>query len=271
MSNTRGPATGKVPPHVQDRLEDKRRKREQRALKGPVYLRPLAIAGYVVLALLLGLAIGLALSGDPEQEIADTIAAEVAPLANEADALWRLGRGEVPAISEAAAALEATNDTTAIETHLDAWVEQHQRILDDIAAVEVEPLARPLRELYRAYVRAQLDGVVLLGAAASHDGSARQELLRASVRDFGRALTLLGEARTSLAELGGPAAPEVQVPTVPGLTRPGAPLPSPFASPPSAEIDGAAEDAPSDEDDGAAEDEAGAEPTAEPTPSPTSS
>lgn len=264
MRNTRGPATGKVPPHVQDRVESKRRKAEERARSGPAYLRPPAIAGYVVMAILLGLAIGLALSGDPEQEVAEGIASDVAPLANQADALWRLGRGQTPAISQAAAALEATDDTAEIEAHLDTWVEEHQRILDSIEAVEVDPLARPLRELYRAYVRAQLDGVVLLGAAAAHDGSARQELLRASVREFGRALTLLGEARSSLAELGGPEAPEVQVPTVPGLTVPGAPLPSPFEQ---VEPDAATgEETASDGQDPSGDGE-----VTEPTPSPTSS
>jgi len=231
VTDTRGPAPGKVPPHVRDRLEDKRRKAALRAQRGAPWQRPPALAAAAVLVLLIGLAIGLGLSADPSQAAADQIAREVLPLANQAEAVFRVGVAGGGSIAEAAQALELSSDTSLIEDNLQAWTDEHQRLLDEFDAVEVDPLAQPLLGLFRASVRAQFDAVVLMGAAAAHDGAARAEFLRAAVREIGRSRELLRDARLALAELGGPETPAVEVPTVPGLTRPGDALPDPLPEP----------------------------------------
>ncbi len=68
MSGTRGPRTGRIPPHIQERVDRKRSRAAARATRRPWYFRPLLAVVLGLLLLAVGFVLGRLTSPAPEQQ-----------------------------------------------------------------------------------------------------------------------------------------------------------------------------------------------------------
>lgn len=68
MSGTRGPRTGRIPPHIQERVDRKRARTVARATRRPWYARPLFALVLGLLLLAIGFVLGRVTGPVPEQQ-----------------------------------------------------------------------------------------------------------------------------------------------------------------------------------------------------------
>lgn len=221
MTDTRGPKTGKVPPHVKQRLDEKQARREQRSARMERLRIPMYVGGALIL-LLIGFGIGRA-TEQPFGALAEDVRAELLPLANQADALWRNGLADKPAVIDAVDALNQAGATDDIDAFYDVWLADLDAILVELRTADVGTEAYPIVELLAHSVEMNRHAIVVLGAAAAHEGSARAELLAEVLNVRVQAQRAADAARSALSawETGRTTVP-VGVPEPPPLTRPDA-------------------------------------------------
>lgn len=221
MSDTRGPRPGKVPPHVQDRLAEKRERAEKRAAAGPAWRRTPAIVAYAVIAALIGLGIGASLyGGSPNEAAAEVITAEVVPLANEANAIWTVGTAERPAVADVVGQATLVDEVTPIIDNHAAWLAAIDDVSGRLEAVAVPGEATGILSLYLDAVHLTRQAIEVLGAAAAHEGVARNELLTEAGRLRAMAETVLDQATRALVGLQGGEAGAPSAPILPPVTGP---------------------------------------------------
>ncbi len=68
MSATRGPRTGRIPPHIQERVDHERARAAARATRRPWYSRPLFAVVLGLLLLAIGFVLGRLTSPAPQQQ-----------------------------------------------------------------------------------------------------------------------------------------------------------------------------------------------------------
>lgn len=258
MSNhTRGPRKGRVPPHIQERVERKREKRAERIALGPWYRRRwFLIPAVAAVALVAGIVLGRVTAPDPVGAAADE-ADEVMGILDRSEAIWRAGtpQGGLP-VSNAVDELRANGTTETIVRSLDGWLTAYDQVIGQLETAGVPPAADGVRRLALASAQLSKDATETLGAAAAADGAARDLLLDEVERIRARAEQHHASARRLLALLRGGELPDVDpAGTLPDLPRPTAP---------------AAETAPADsppaEEPSPAESPADEAPAAEPSP-----
>lgn len=227
MSNhTRGPRKGRVPPHIQDRVQEKRDRRARRLAMGPWYRRPLAIAGFAaVLALIAGIVVGRFTAPDPVADAVDE-AESVIAIADQSEVIWQGGTAQgAPPVRTAVEELRATGSTEMVERNLDLWIATYDRVIGQLETAPAPAVADGVRRL--AIVSAELskDAVETLGAAATAEGATRELLLDEVERIRARAEQYDASARRLLAQLKGEDEADIPQPaaTMPSLPRPGAP------------------------------------------------
>lgn len=256
MSNhTRGPRKGRVPPHIQDRVERKRQKRAERLALGPWYRRPwFLITVAAVVALLAGLALGRFTAPDPVAQAADE-ADEVIGILDQSEVIWQGGTAQgAPPVNAALDELRSAGNTATIEAALELWVTSYDRLIGQLETAGVPAAADGVRRLALASTQLSKDAAETLGAAATVEGQARELLLDEVDRLRARAEQYDASARRLLAELRGEDA-DVPAPaaSMPDLPRPTA---EPAESPPDASPDAAGEPSPdADTTDGVTEPE----------------
>ncbi len=221
MTDTRGPRPGKVPPHVKQRIEEQQARRERRSARMQQLRTPMYV-GAALLLLLIGFGIGRA-TEQPFASVAEEVRAELLPLANQADALWRNGLADKPAVIDAIDALNLVDDTSDIDAYYDVWLADLDAILVELRTADVAPEAYPLVEMLAHAVEMNRHAIVVLGAAVAHEGSARAELLAEVLNVRVQAQQIADAARNALSawETGQTAVP-VGIPQPPPLTRPDA-------------------------------------------------
>lgn len=235
MSNhTRGPRKGRVPPHIQDRVERKRQKRAERLAHGPWYRRRwFLLSTAAVVALVAGVALGRLTAPDPVSQAADR-ADEAIAILDQSEIVWLGGTAQgAPPVNSAVDELRTAGDTATIDAALDVWVTSYERLIGQLETLGVPPAADGVRRLALASAQLSKDATETLGAAATVEGGARELLLDEVDRLRARASQYDGSARRLLAELRGEE-PDVPAPaaSLPDLPRPGAPAPE---SPPAEE------------------------------------
>lgn len=253
MSNhTRGPRKGRVPPHIQERVERKRQRRAERLALGPWYRRPwFLITVAAVVALLAGIALGRFTAPDPVARAADE-ADDVIAILDQSEVIWQGGTAQgAPPVNAALDELRSAGTTTTIETALELWVTSYDRLIGQMETAGVPAAADGVRRLALASTQLSKDATETLGAAATVEGEARELLLDEVDRLRARAEQHDASARRLLAELRGEdadvPAPAASMPDLPRPTAaraespPAAGEPSPDASP----TDGTTEPEPS--------------------------
>ncbi len=93
MSGTRGPRTGRIPPHIQERVDRKRARAAKRVTRRPWYARPLFAIVLGLLLLAIGFVLGRVTAPAPAQEAIQ----RAAPLLVPADQT-RYGGGPMDAL-----------------------------------------------------------------------------------------------------------------------------------------------------------------------------
>lgn len=244
MSNdTRGPRKGRIPPHIQDRVERKRQKRAERLALGPWYRRPWFLTTVATLvALVAGIVLGRVAAPDPLVAAAAAADEEVIGILDQSEVIWQGGTAQgAPPVDTAVEELRTAGTTATVERALDLWLTSYDRLIGQLETVGVPAAADGVRRL--ALVSAQLsrDAAETLGAAATAEGTARELLLDEVERLRARAEQYDASARRLLAELRGedaadvpaPAAsmPTLPRPSAPAAATPGAEQPSPAPSP----------------------------------------
>lgn len=246
-NHTRGPRKGRIPPHIQDRVERKRQKRAERIALGPWYRRRWAVATAAALvALVAGISIGRVTAPDPVAEAA-VQAGDVLGVADQIEVIWQGGTAQgVPPVAAALDQLRGAGDASTVQASLDPWLTGYDRLIAQLETGGVAPAGDGVRRLTLAAAQLSRDAVETLGAAAATEGTARELLLDQVERLRARAQAHDASARRLLALLRGEEAAEVPAPEVtpPSLPRP---------SPPAAEGSPPPQDSPAPEgDEGAA-------------------
>lgn len=224
MSNhTRGPRKGRVPPHIQERVERKRQKRAERLALGPWYQRRwFLVTAAAVVALIVGLLLGRFTAPDPVARAADD-ADEVIAILDQSEVIWRGGtaQGALP-VDNALDELRSAGTTDTIERSLDLWLTSYDGLIDRLENTELSAAADGVRRLALASTQLSKDATETLGAAATVDGEARELLLDEAERLRARAEQHDTAARQLHAELRGEEGVDVPAPvtTAPDLPRP---------------------------------------------------
>lgn len=224
-NHTRGPRKGRVPPHIQDRVQEKRERRARRLAMGPWYRRPWAVAAFAaVLALIAGIVVGRLTAPDPVAAAVDE-AESVIAIADQSEVVWQGGTAQgAPPVRTAVEELRA-GSTDMVTQNLDLWIATYDQVIGQLETAPAPPAADGVRRL--AIVSAELskDAVETLGAAAAADGAARDLLLDEVERIRARAEQYDASARRLLALLKGEDEADVPQPaaTMPSLPRPSAP------------------------------------------------
>lgn len=218
---TRGPRTGRVPPHLRDKLEEKRERERRRELRGPLARRWWAIAGYVVVALLVGVAAGRGTAPDPLAAAVPVVRDQVAPLGNQADGIWTLGVGGNPPVSDGLAQL-AGGDPSLVRENTEAWLQAYDTAIADLREVSVPAAGEGVRSLFLGAARVSRDAVEVLGRAAEEDGTLREVLITEARRLRTRSEGMLRAAQNALTRL------EAEVSGEPAPPGPDTVAPSPL-------------------------------------------
>lgn len=260
---TRGPKTGKVPPHVQGRLEAKHERRRRRELLGPWYRRnPFVAAVAALLALIGGIVLGRVTAPDPVGAALDE--AELAlTQADTVQVIWDIGtiQGGAP-VEQALNQLEE-GDPTLVETNLQDWVAAIDGVVSTLETTELDAPADGVRRLALTSAELALDAIETLGAAATVDGEARELLITEARRLKARSDGANTSARALLLQLQGS---DQELPAEPS---PGPTLPAPSAPAGTATDDPVLPGETETPDTG--ESPAGTETATEPEPTPTAS
>ncbi|HEX2028711.1 MAG TPA: hypothetical protein VHF25_12025, partial [Nitriliruptorales bacterium] len=172
-TGTRGPRPGRVPPHIQDRLEAKRQRAERLQLLGPWYRRnPFVAAVAAVVGLVAGVVIGRVTAPDPVAEAAE--AAEGLQMrADAALAQWESGTPSgAPPVSQAVDQLRS-GDAALVTQWLDSWLTGYDTAIRGLDGEDVPVAAAGVRDLLLAALELQRDATATLGAAATVDGAGR--------------------------------------------------------------------------------------------------
>lgn len=170
----------------------------------------LVIAGTLAVGVLVGRA--TASSGDAGVASANRIL----PLLREADAIWTGDAADLPSVARGIAVLRGDDDASLITLNGTRWLRSYDRVLVDLAAVEVAPQARAVqRELLSAIVLSRDAVEVVMRAALEPSGSRARPLLAAeAIRLRARSEAAQSSAREALSRLG--AAGSSVAPEVPG-------------------------------------------------------
>lgn len=157
-----------------------------------------------VVALIAGGFLGRATSPDEEHAAAQEVAAEVLPVALDADGIWTSGaEGRAP-ISEGLVALRGEHDPSVIEGNLDAWLAAYDTALIRLAAADVPPAARPVQRQLITAVTLSRDAAEVLGFAATiEDEAHRRDLTTEVGRLRTRSEQLTASARAAINDLEG--------------------------------------------------------------------
>lgn len=242
-NHTRGPQKGRVPPHIQDRVQEKREKRARRLAMGPWYRRRWAVATFAaILALIAGVVLGRFTAPDPVAAAVDEAEQAIA-IADQAEVIWQGGTAQgAPPVSAAVSELRSAGNTDIVSRNLDLWIASYDRLIGQLETLGVPPAGDGVRRLALAAAQLSKDAVETLGAAATAEGRAQELLLDEVERLRARAEQYDASARSLLALLRGEDPADVPAPaaTMPTLPRPGAPAaesppatgdPSPEVSP----------------------------------------
>jgi hypothetical protein len=173
----------------------------------------LPVVAAAVLALLLGAYVGRATAPEVDDTALAAIEREVIPLVVDADAIWTAGSDGAPGVGRQLQAMRLEDDPSAVEPHLEAWLEAYDAVLRRIVGVEVGPTVRPVQRQLVAAVTLSRDAVELIGEAAAVDEAAtRRDLTSEAIRLRVRAEQATQNAQASLTDLRGAATSGVAVP-----------------------------------------------------------
>lgn len=223
-TGTRGPRTGRVPPHIHDRLEAKRRRAARLELLGPWYRRnPFVATVAAVVGLVAGVMIGRLTAPDPVAEAAEAVE-DLTLRAAAALAQWESGTPSgAPPVTQAVDQLRS-GDSALVTRWLDTWLTGYDAAINALDGEDVPVAAAGVRDLLLAALELQRDATATLGAAATVDGAGRDVLLTETERLRARAGGYAADARRLSARLtGGDVADVPSPPPAPELPRPSAP------------------------------------------------
>lgn len=218
---TRGPRTGRVPPHLRDRLQEKQERERRRELDGPLARRWWAIAGYVVVALLVGLAVGRGTASDPLAAVLPVLRDQVAPAGFQADGIWTLGVGGNPPVRDGLDQL-AGGDPSLVRQSADAWLEAYDTAIADLRELTVPVAGEGVRSLFLDAARVSRDAVQVLARAAEEEGPLREVLITEARRLRTRSEGMLRAAEGAVSRL------EAHVSGEPAPPGPDTVVPSPL-------------------------------------------
>lgn len=176
----------------------------------------------VVLALVAGFLLGRQASEAPTAAVAGQLEQQLLPLVLDADGIWTSAGRDEPSVSEAMVVLQREGDATIVTDYGDYWHDAYDTLLDRIAAVEIDPIGRPIQRQFVNGVTLSGDAVELLQrAAAIEDPERRAALLVEVGRLRMRGEQIVQSARAGLADLDGDGGSVSRLPDLPGFDLPG--------------------------------------------------
>ncbi|HSK22098.1 MAG TPA: hypothetical protein VK906_02930 [Egicoccus sp.] len=176
----------------------------------------------VVLALIAGFLLGRQTGEAPTVAVARQLEQDVLPLVLDADGIWSSAARDEPSVSEAMVALQQDADGGIVTDHGAFWLETYDTLLDRMAAVEVDPLGRPVQRQFVNGVTLMRDAVELLQRAASIEDADRRAALLVEVgRLRMRGEQIVQSARAGIADLDGDGGSVSRLPELPGFDDPG--------------------------------------------------
>ncbi len=222
-TSTRGPGTGKVPPHIQDRLAAKRARAERRELLGPWYRRaPFVGVVAALIGLSAGIAIGRVTAPDPLAAAADELGS-LALAVEQSAMIWESGLPTGERSVQSGLTTLRDGDPSVVTEHLDTWLRAYGQAIAALEAAEVSPAADGARQLFVAAAELSRDATETVGAAAAVDADAREVLLIEAERIRARAVTYADAGQRVLQRLQGEDLRSEPSPaTAPELPRPAA-------------------------------------------------
>lgn len=159
----------------------------------------------VLVAFALGILTGRSAQPPPGAAAAAALEQELLPLVREADSIWTGDTEDDPAVAVALASLRSTGDPQLVVDNATSWVAQYDRLLADVARVDVPPEGRPVQRQFLGGLVVSRDAVeVLVRAADAESTGARRLLIAESIRLRSRSEFLTQSARTSLNRLTDP-------------------------------------------------------------------
>jgi hypothetical protein len=158
----------------------------------------------VVVALVVGIAIGRWTAPPPDGDLRRALEQQVLPLALDADGIWTSSSDGRPPVADALLALRRDGDPSPVLASADDWRDAYAETIDQLASASLPPEARPVQRQFIAAITLSSDAVDLLERAATLDDGPRRDAALAEVarlRTRGEQLTQ--SARTSILDLGG--------------------------------------------------------------------
>ncbi|MCC5949038.1 MAG: hypothetical protein JJT89_11335 [Nitriliruptoraceae bacterium] len=171
-----------------------------RARRG--HLGRLAIG--VVIALVVGIAVGRATAPDPGADVRSQVESSVLAISLESDGIWTAASDGRAAVSDGLVALRRDGDPSVVEDNLDAWLVAYDAAIVRVAGVDLAGPARPVQRQLITALTLSRDAVEVLGHAAEVDDEVlRTDLTTEVGRLRSRSEQLIQSARASTAELDG--------------------------------------------------------------------
>lgn len=164
--------------------------------------RVVLVAAVALVAFGLGVITGSSTAVSGSVVAASTLERELLPLARAADAIWTDEGDGGPPVAVAVTQLRREGDVAAVRANVDAWLRTYDRVLRDMARIEVPPVGRAVQRQFLAGVVVSRDALEVLDHAVEVDSAGGRRLLVAeSIRLRSRSESLSQAARTSLNRL----------------------------------------------------------------------